>query len=105
MPVLEHRPPVAELAGDLEVLGGRIQLALLAKDVREAHVQVTGGREHRPGVACPRASARSYSRRASAGRPRASHMPASTIVALSSSAILPAACMLATAPVNVSSAV
>src|SRR6185437_9348318 len=51
------------------------------------------------------ASARSYSRRASAGRPRVSHMLARTTVAPSSSAMLPALCRLATAVLNVSTAV
>ncbi len=54
VPVLQQRRPVAELAGGLEVLRGRIEVALLAQDVREADVEVAGGGEHRAGVALGR---------------------------------------------------
>ena len=58
----------------LQVLLGRVEVALLAQDVGEADVQVTGGGQQRSGCARrPPARARS-SRRASSGRPRASHM-------------------------------
>ncbi len=54
MPVLQQRRPIAELTGDLEVLCGRIEVALLAQDVREADVQVAGAGERRSRVALGR---------------------------------------------------
>ena len=62
MPVLQQRRAVAELAGDLEVLRGRVEVALLAEDVREPDVQVPGRRKHcvfdRAESASPRPRAR-----------------------------------------------
>ncbi len=52
--VLQQRGPVAELPGDLEVLRGPVEVALLAQDVREADVQIAGTREHRARVALGR---------------------------------------------------
>jgi len=54
VPVLQQRRPVAELAGDLKVLRGRVEVAVLAQDVREADVQIAGAGEHRAGVALGR---------------------------------------------------
>lgn len=105
MPVLQQRRLVAQLASDLEMLGGRIEIGLLTQDVRQGDVQLARGREHGPGWPSAAASARSQSRRASRGRPRASHIFASTTVAPSSSATIPAACRLATDSLNVSTAV
>ena len=50
VPVLQQHRRVAELAGDLEVLRGRLEVALLAQHVREADVHVAGDGEHRAGV-------------------------------------------------------
>jgi hypothetical protein len=36
VPVLQQRRPVAELTGDLKVLRGPVEVALLTEDVREA---------------------------------------------------------------------
>ena len=47
MPVLQQRPPVAESAADLEVLGTRLKIALLAEHVGQAHVHVAGSGKHR----------------------------------------------------------
>ena len=49
VPVLQQRRPVAELTGGLEVLRGRVEVALLAEHVGQADVQVAGGGQHRAG--------------------------------------------------------
>ena len=42
VPVLQQRRPVTELAGQLEVVRGRVEVTLLAEHVGQADVQVTG---------------------------------------------------------------
>jgi len=42
VPVLQQRRPVTELAGQLEVVRGRVEVTLLPEHVGQADVQVTG---------------------------------------------------------------
>jgi hypothetical protein len=51
MAALQQRRPIAELAGGLEMPRGRVELAVLAQNIRQADMQIADGGEHRTGVA------------------------------------------------------